>query len=262
MAHAIRANTVIANIAADTMKAIDKQYPRDREEEGGRDRAAVDHGQMPARDETWRAVTGDRSGFLLDVDDDSLLDAAHRLHLLIEIVPSVGDFVARSVPIAYVNTEPPDELADAIRGAMSFGTERTMRRDPAFGFRQLADVGIRALSPGTNDPTTAAHVVDRVHALLLELAHRPFPNPLRMDRGGVARLRLSARTWDDYIRLATEELVIYGRGHIQVMSAVEAMLTSLAASVPEDRRRPVFAALNRLPATGVDRTPSATPDPA
>jgi len=36
----------------------------------------------------------------------------------------------------------------------------------AFGLRQLVDIATRALSPGTNDPTTAVQALDRIHDLL------------------------------------------------------------------------------------------------
>ena len=44
--------------------------------------------------------------------------------------------------------------------------ERTFVQDPNFGFRQLADVAVRALSPAVNDPTTAVQSIDRISDLL------------------------------------------------------------------------------------------------
>ena len=38
---------------------------------------------------------------------------------------------------------------------------RTMDQDLGFGLRQLADIALRALSPGINDPTTAEEAILR-----------------------------------------------------------------------------------------------------
>ena len=41
-----------------------------------------------------------------------------------------------------------------------------MEQDPAFAFRILADIAIKALSPAINDPTTAVITIDQLHRLL------------------------------------------------------------------------------------------------
>jgi uncharacterized membrane protein len=38
-------------------------------------------------------------------------------------------------------------------------------QDPAFGFRELVDIAIRALSPAVNDPTTGVQAIDRLSNL-------------------------------------------------------------------------------------------------
>ncbi|WHP61068.1 DUF2254 family protein [Arthrobacter sp. KFRI-F3372] len=50
--------------------------------------------------------------------------------------------------------------------AVETGYERTNVQDVGFGFRQLVDVAVRALSPGVNDPTTAVHVIGHLSVLL------------------------------------------------------------------------------------------------
>ncbi|WP_436971519.1 DUF2254 family protein [Micromonospora vinacea] len=58
---------------------------------------------------------------------------------------------------------------------MTIGAERTPGQDLGFGFRQLADIAERALSPGINDVTTAVRAVQEAHDLLRRLATRPDP---------------------------------------------------------------------------------------
>jgi len=58
----------------------------------------------------------------------------------------------------------PDDLdatEEAIFDAVSTGNTRTMQQDVSFGLRQMADVGLKALSPGINDPTTAQDSIFR-----------------------------------------------------------------------------------------------------
>ena len=81
-----------------------------------------------------------------------------------------------------------------------------MTQDAAFGFRQLVDIGERALSPGTNDPTTAVQALDELHDLLRRLAVRSFPSPVRLDEDGLLLLVLPRPSWADYVALAPDEI--------------------------------------------------------
>ena len=41
-----------------------------------------------------------------------------------------------------------------------------MEQDPLFAFRIIADIGLKALSPAINDPTTGVLALDQLHRLL------------------------------------------------------------------------------------------------
>ena len=67
---------------------------------------------------------------------------------------------------------------------------RSLLQDPGFGFRQLVDIAIRALSPAVNDPTTAVQVLDRLTDLLGRVADRTDPTGWYADDDGVTRVHL------------------------------------------------------------------------
>ena len=249
MAHAIRASTVISNIAADTRAAIDRIYPSDAQHPSN----ASDEPERTAelrRQHSWRTVASDDAGVLVDVDEGALVDIASRVGVLVELVPTVGDFVPRGNRLFEVggdqSGEEADKLESRLRDTLSFGKERTMQQDPAFGFRQLVDVGARALSPGTNDPTTAAQAIQRLHDLLLQLSDRPFPPAIVADSDGRPRLIMHHRTWEHFVRLAVDELRLYGERHIQVVHGLQRMLLNLVEHCPEDRLPIVRLELSRL----------------
>ncbi|WP_176702723.1 DUF2254 domain-containing protein [Actinomyces vulturis] len=54
--------------------------------------------------------------------------------------------------------------------------ERSSGQDFSLGLRQLSDIAVRALSPGTNDPTTARHVIAQAATALRTLVANP-PQP-------------------------------------------------------------------------------------
>ena len=53
-----------------------------------------------------------------------------------------------------------------MQSAVALGPERTLEQDPLFAFRIIADIGLKALSPAINDPTTGVLAIDQLHRLL------------------------------------------------------------------------------------------------
>jgi uncharacterized membrane protein len=105
-----------------------------------------------------------RAGYILEVDLTGLTDslppgAVARLDVW------AGHFVTEGRRLITVwHREEVDLSATLIR--IAIGDQRTIEQDPGFGIRQLVDIGLRALSPGVNDPATAADVVRHVSGCL------------------------------------------------------------------------------------------------
>jgi uncharacterized membrane protein len=228
MAHAIRASTVIENIWKETAEAIDRLYPD----------AIADRADEPGAGPTRRpdlVLKSPGAGVVLGVDEGALLDLADSDDRILELLPRVGDFVPEGAPLIRAWGTWTREAADGVRAGIAIGTERTLEQDAAFGIRQLVDIATRALSPGTNDPTTAVLALDRIHDLLRRIANRAIPSPVRGLHGRVL-LVLPRPSWDDFVRLGLEEIRVAGATQVQVVRRLDALLDDLAAATPADRQ--------------------------
>ena len=114
--------------------------------------------------------------------------------------------------------------------------ERTFVQDPTFGFRQLVDIAIRALSPAVNDPTTAAQAIDRLGDLLVVAAVHPDPTGFRIDAAGQIRLRRPWRDFEALLLLSLTEIVRYGFDAPQIVRRLHATLDDLDRALPPERR--------------------------
>lgn len=243
MAHAIRASTVITSISSETSAAIDRLYPQSDGD------AATERADPIARDQrVARVVEAPRAGVVVGVDEELLLDLVDQRDRRLELVPCVGDFVPRGAPLARLGGDWDDEAVEAATSAVSLAHERTLDQDAAFGVRQLVDIAIRALSPGTNDPSTAVQALDQIHDLLRQLATRPFPAIGRAGVRGEVRLILPRPDWDAYVHLAIDEIRHAGSDQIQVTRRLRSMLTDLLAVASDDRRQVLRQELERLDA--------------
>jgi uncharacterized membrane protein len=232
-ANALRTSVVIGRIFDETRGLIDSLYPED---------VGAPAKERPARPGMPSIVSADRAGYLQAIDADALFALAERQRLTIDLTPAIGTFVLPRSTIAAVwsGEHLSDDIADKIRGAFSLGSERTMQSDVDFGLQQLADIGLRALSPGINDPTTAVVVVDHLAALMIQLANRGEPESVREGEDGHARLILQAPSFDALAATAFEQMRHYGAGNPTFARHLTTTLAHVAALSPPDRRPAVM----------------------
>jgi uncharacterized membrane protein len=233
--NSIRAASIITGIAQETRAALDRQYPRD-----GGDPVPPRPASVPTR-----TVPAPRAGVVVLVDERTLVRRAAEAGCVLALVPRVGDFVPTGAPLLEVLGEADGLDDERVCAAVRFGAERTLQQDAAFGFRQLADIADRALSPGVNDPTTALQVIDQLHDLLRRLATRRFPTGRLADDHGALRLLVPVVTWEGFLTVAVDELAQYARESHQVLRRVRSMLTDLRGVARPEH----LAALDRRLAT-------------
>jgi uncharacterized membrane protein len=212
-------------IAAETRGAIEENFPP---------ASAYADVEPPSPDPSPRRLcyTG-TAGVVTATDLHGLAELCRQEECWLELTVGVGEYLAHGTPVALVHG---GDLRDRdvtrfflIRG------ERTFVQDPAFGFRQLVDVAIRALSPAVNDPTTGVQAIDRISDLLAITGHRPDPTGLRVDASGTVRLKRKLRNFDGLLVLALTEVIRYGADAPQVVRRLHAMLDELQATLPAER---------------------------
>jgi len=181
-------------------------------------------------------VTARKSGVIVKIEFDDLVDEASRAGCTLELLPALGAFVPANAPLLRVVDEPRDLDEDRLHDALITKLEPTLDEDVAYGIRLLVDIAERSLADSPfQDPTTALQAIDRLHDILRQLARRPFPDGRHRDRTGVVRLTVPTMSWDAYIHLAFDEIRIAGAGSPQIARRLMAALADLQSVVPLER---------------------------
>lgn len=237
IAQEIRVSSIIAAIADETREAIDDVCG------GARSGPGTSHAWPEAAATT--VVAAPHDGVVVAVNVPGLVSAAKRCDVAVELVPLVGDWVVDGAPLLRVIGDPPDHH-ETFTSKVSIGRERDMAQDPAYGMRQLIDIAERALSPGTNDPTTAVQAIQTVHGLLVRFACAPEPTETFCDPDGRPRFRRHLRSFGDLLDLAVDEILLYGQDSLQVTAALDAMLNDLLRVTTDARAELVSAKLEMV----------------
>jgi len=205
--------------------------------------AAEAAGQRPVM-QTLRYAGEPRSVAQLRIP--ALVLQAQAVDAVIVMECAVGDtLVDDSVILRVHGGGPLDE--SRLRQALEVARERTFEQDPKYPLRLLVDIAIKALSPAINDPTTAVQAIDQIEDLLRRLGRRALDAGCVRDDRGELRLVFPTPSWEDYLKLAFDEIRQYGTGSVQVMRRLRAALLGLADSVSEPaRKEPVRRYLHHL----------------
>jgi uncharacterized membrane protein len=124
-----------------------------------------------------------------------------------------------------------------VRAAVVLNNERTIDQDAAFGFRQLEDIAVKAVSPAINDPVTAATAVGHMADLLVRLTGRRLGPTLHEDGDGAGRAVVPDRDLRYYLHLACGQLSRFGGGEPTLLMALLRMLRDVALACRDDRQR-------------------------
>jgi len=176
------------------------------------------------------------SATVIAVNLKALLAEAKRSDVIIELVPRVGDFVARDDALFRLRGRHASEVdARFLRAQVAFGRERTIEQDATFAFRVIVDIAIKALSPAINDPTTAVIAIDQLQRLLRTVGNRDLRNDWILDRDGRLRVVFRTPNWKDFVEITFSEIRQCGAGNFQVVRRLRAMIDSVSQGLPERR---------------------------
>ena len=206
VAEAVHAPHFIARLAADLNDAIQRLYPDEI------CRADVDdvdtENASCLNSASSNNVESNQEGYLQGIDDDSLVNAAQQSDVLIELSVRPGDFITVGDVVARIprDANEVEHFTKLINGALIVGPMRTPRQDVNCDILELAQLTVRALSPGINDPFTAMNGIDRLSAALSRLAQREIPSSVRTDQNGHPRFIAFHATFPDALAAAYDQI--------------------------------------------------------
>ncbi len=170
------------------------------------------------------------------LDVGTLVALARQAGGTIVMACAVGDTLVEGAVLLRVHDAGTPLPEGALLSAVRLGRERTFEQDPKYPIRLLVDIAIKALSPAINDPTTAVQTIDQLEDLLRRLGAAEVDAGCVADESGALRLLFQTPTWEDYLRLAFDEIRQFGSSSVQVLRRMRSALVGLLDSLPSQER--------------------------
>ena len=236
LAASIEASSIVTRVARGSRTVVDELFPEELGEEV--DESAQD--AAPAG--PWTAVAARESGYIVSLDNAALLAFAREQGRVVRMALGVGEFVVQGEPLAFLEggAGAGEAAQAALNRCYAFDRQRTIEQDAAFGLQQIVDVGLKALSPGINDQSTAILCIDRLSELLVHAARRRIENPCRRDETALRVVALGP-TFAGLVRLAFGDLRESAAGRPAVLARLLSSIERIAAATINPYRRAVLA---------------------
>lgn len=117
-------------------------------------------------EQSWTAIPSPRFGQLMNVSESGLVEIAQEQDLRFMLVHPRGMAVMQGEAILYSSKKLEGEDTASVLSLLHFGNQEIIPENFLFGFKQLTEILLKAMSPGINDPGTAMDSLDYLMELI------------------------------------------------------------------------------------------------
>lgn len=223
--HSLARSIVSDNVIARVGAALDEAILRAFDEEPRSDEA-----EPPLENAALRL---NHCGYVQRIDYHALARAGRKHKARVRLNFRAGAHLIDGEPHAWTDNARAD-MQEALRRAVVIAPQRDVGQDPEWSAQQLVEVGLRALSPGINDPFTAIAVIDRLSIALAHILRRHAHPGVWRDSADEARVFGPVSCFETMIAAAFDPLREAAAGKAAVLRQIADNLNALAAIARED----------------------------
>ncbi len=203
----IQIDNIIVSIKNNTSKKVEKFNSK------GNDKPVV------TDTENWLEIKSLLSGHYRSFEQKDVLKFLDKKDIHIMILHKKGDFLLEGTPFLKTNRKLDEKDATELLGFFIFHEKEYLSENYFYGFKQLSEVAVKALSPGINDPGTAVMVINQLTDLFSKLLGK---REFTQITGSEGNLRVIETNWkfEDLLYRIFAPIQLYGKNDPIVISAL------------------------------------------
>ncbi|MCP2045784.1 DUF2254 domain-containing protein [Pontibacter sp. HSC-36F09] len=186
----------------------------------------------------WQLLDSSRSGYLQKVNKNAVVELCREHDVVLEFLQPLGYFVIKGLPFAKVAGQLKDKEAfcDELNTQVSYYQEEMAEINYLYGFKQITESAVKALSPSINDPGTAIKAIDYLTDLLI-VRMRLTDEKIFHDKENVLRLRLDEVSFTELLSLCLGPIRVYGREDPVILLRLLNLLKNLCLAAKSHPKR-------------------------
>lgn len=155
IASSIQVSRLASGVQSNFLSLVDSTYHSQK----GEDKFVLGEQRYVFESDGVLPVLAAHSGNIRSINYRDIAEKLNDENCTVKYLVAPGDYVVEGEKIALLHTpfltnENSQKIMEKVESACSIGSSRTVSHDIRFAEEQLLELGIRALSPGTNDPFT------------------------------------------------------------------------------------------------------------
>ncbi len=193
--------------------------------------------QQDSRVQNETAIRAEKSNFYQGVLKSELLKVCKDHKVNIHITADTGSFVHQGSIICHYDIEKNLEIEEKILAALHIDDDHRAIDTYSDGFSQLTEIGLKAMSPGINDPATALITLNYLSSLFLErLKISDYDVSLTED--GMNMFMEDRVPFAGLLKECISQYRLYCKENMVLMIKLKELLQSLLRA---DHRNPAYA---------------------
>ncbi|GAB3197050.1 DUF2254 domain-containing protein [Pontibacter aydingkolensis] len=216
----IQADYVIKSSYGDFQKILAESTRSEEKEEQESFQEAVKKAQTEGKLQTEMRLH--TSGYVQRMDYGGSCTWAQEHNVVLEWLVYPGLFATVHHPYArvYHQAALPEKAADQLQALVRIDYQRTPNQDLLFPLKQIVEVGVRALSPGINDPHTAVTCLHWLGAALTDIATVQLQEPTLRDKNGIVRVIRRQFGYQAIVDVCFDHFRVYAKSNMYVAAEV------------------------------------------
>ena len=227
-ATSIQAENIIHSSSKDLIHAVEKFM----EEKEVDDLTLAKVRQMMQLETYQRqTIACSKSGYLQRVNYQTMCRWAAENKVVIQLLVQPGDFFTVREPqvILYHKSPLSAEWKKKADDFFEMGSKRTPEQEIRFSIKQIVEIGVRAMSPGINDPHTAISCIHYLGAVLVNIGTKYFPSIVEKDENGNILIIRKEKKFSDLVDACFDQFRWYAKSNIFVATEMLAALERAAS---------------------------------
>lgn len=181
---------------------------------------------FPNQDE-WTAYTINRTGYFYGILKDDLMNICKKNDTRIVLQLLKGKFITSGTTGFLTEFPISKDAQEKLIDTLLFSQEELVGDNYVYGFRQISEIGIKAMSPGINDPGTAINSIDYLTSLFIALMDKKEHEYLSDDKD-VNWVKIKNASFSEILYNVMVSYRLYCKHDTIVMKKLLQMLKTLA----------------------------------
>ncbi|WP_207425665.1 DUF2254 domain-containing protein [Pedobacter sp. SYSU D00535] len=171
-------------------------------------------------------ILANESGYFQGFSAAGLIKLAEKHDFQIQFLHPEGSYILKGTPFLILKGNIDEDCNAKIFSNIDFYYGQEIDKNPYYGFQHLTEAGMKALSPGINDPGTAIMSLNALTDLLAFRMFKDIPNAL-LDGQGKLRVITRERSFEELFEASVLAIWDYGRKDRLVRKALLQLIEQL-----------------------------------